>query len=146
MILNTKAAPPPSSEWVQIWQLGLKFFHHGEQGNHWSRERVIPSTGFNTSTSFNTDLYLQSGDHITKINFVALSNYPYGVYLHYITEENKDILGTIYYYQDPNSGFPYSYHIEANYTDTIDYGFMFFKEAPEGDFKTWLETYCQQIL
>ena len=36
--------------------------------------------------------------------------------------------------------------IQTTYTADYDYGFMFFKEAPKGDFKTWLETYCQQIL
>lgn len=141
-----EVSPPSSSDWVQIWYLGLSFYNTGAiNGTPVAKVRTISSTGFDTSISFNVDLYLQNGKHITKINFQGYPNYPYGIYLHYITENNEDIYGTEYYNSgDQNSSSPP--RINTKFRDNCDYGFMFFKETPEGNFKTWLENNCQQIL
>lgn len=146
-----EVSPPPSSEWVQIWRIGLASasvlytsLRPDSDRDIKSLRRITPIGDTNSwpTSSYNVDFYLQDNSiHIIKLEVVTTDYY--GNHVQYTKEDGTTMYGTRYI--NVGTGMA-GVTIQTTYTEYYDYGFMFFKKPPEGDFKTWLKKYCQQIM
>lgn len=152
MILNTKAAPP-SSEWVQIWKLGVRdlgSIRDSFQYDGYFRYQVKIITAI---FDYNVDMYLMlSTPRHVKRFWSANDQTNYRTAIRVVYDDNTTGIinvdgdtdfgasGDSYYnisiggQKDPNTN-------QIYYVDML-----FFKKAPEGDFKTWLENNCRRIV
>lgn len=143
--------PPSSSDWVQIWRIGTSNYIRQGGYTEVKESYIVKMPGSQYTTfEYNCDMYLSSNQHIIKISKRCdrTNNYPC---LYFTLDDNKEIIGSAYITNDDIAPYdnPGTYLTPAgNYINKkwYIYDLFFFKKAPEGDFKTWLENNCRRIL
>lgn len=103
-----------------------------------------------TPFEYNCNFYLESNEHIIKISkrHDRTNNESC---LYFMKDSNIEIAGSSYIRDSSNASMnnPITWLSPAgNYINGkwYVYDLYYFKKAPEGDFKTWLENNCRRII
>lgn len=98
---------------------------------------------------YKCDAYLITNEHIIKIS-KRHDKTNYASCLYFTKDNNSEIVGSFYIEDKDPGSTPAMYYISPGGTFVNGkgqlYDLLFFKKAPEGDFKTWLENNCRRIL
>ena len=148
MILNTKSAPPSSSDWVQIWKLGVSDLGVTRNSFDYDGYLQYQVKMITAVFDYNVDMYLMlSTPRHVKRFWSANDQTNNHTAIRVVYDDNTTGIINVEGFQSFNmtehSSF-YQIFIGGQQGYYVD--MLFFKKAPEGDFKTWLENNCRRIL
>ena len=109
----------------------------------------IPGTAY-APFEYNCDFYLEDNKHIIKISkrHDQINN---DSCLYFTKDDNTETIGSSYIQDDRDGSMQNPSSLLSPAGDYVNgkwyiYDLYYFKKAPEGDFKTWLENNCRRIL
>lgn len=110
----------------------------------------MPGSPTDNLFEYTCDFYLSSGKHIIKISKRndRTNNLPC---LYFTSDDNKEIAGSSMIQDDAQAPIANRATWLSPAGDYVNnkwyvYDLYYFKKAPGGDFKTWLENNCRRIL